>query len=64
MTVGEITLFVGLLLNAVATVVGVYLMRKVELATNSMKDDLVAATKAAALLQGAKNERAETRKRP
>lgn len=59
MTVGEIALLIGLLLNAAATVAGIWLMRKVELATNSMKDDLVAATKSAALLQGAKDEREE-----
>jgi len=38
--------------NAVAAVSTLYLTRKVEKATNSMKDDLVAATRSSALQEG------------
>jgi len=63
MTVGESVLLAGLMMNAIAIVLAAWLnsrkfgiviadVHKIELATNSMKDELVAATKTAALLQG------------
>lgn len=72
MTPGEIALLIGLLANAAALVLGAWInsrklnlviadVHKVEVATNSMKDDLVAATKAAALLRGEKTGRADLR---
>jgi len=63
MTIGEIALLIGLIANAAAIVLAAWLnsgkfgiviadVHKIELATNSMKDELVVATKIAALLQG------------
>jgi hypothetical protein len=70
MTVGEFVLLIGLLANAAAIVFAAWLnasklkivladVRKVELATNGMKNELLAATKSAALQQGNSAGRAD-----
>ena len=65
MTVGEIALLVGLLLNAVAVAWGHWQTRqvreeihKIEVATNSMKDALVKATGEEAFQRGDAHGRA------
>lgn len=63
MTSGEISLLIGLIINAMAMVLTAWLANrklklvaidvlKIEKATNSMKDELVAATSAAAFMRG------------
>lgn len=70
MTVGESVLLVGMLAHAVAFFFAMRAnnqkitlvmndIHKVELATNSMKDHLVEATRAAALLRGEAKGRAD-----
>lgn len=66
MTVGETVLLIGLLVNALAILISsrkvavvIADVKKIEEATNSMKDELVEATKSAALLQGKEIARQE-----
>lgn len=69
-TVGEVMLFIGLLANAAAVfytalkqsrkvdlVIGD--VKKIEVSTNSMKDELIIATKTAALLEGKEEAKKE-----
>jgi len=68
MTMGEIALSVGLLLNALAVIFSAILsykklhvvitdVEKIQVATDGMKNDLLEATKTAAFLQGVEAEK-------
>lgn len=70
MTVGEIVLLIGLLTNAAAIVLAAWLnthkfkviiadVHKIEVATNSMKEELVEAATTVGLLQGNATGRAD-----
>lgn len=72
-TVGEVILFIGLLANAAAVFYTAFAnlrnsrkvdlvigdVKKIEVSTNSMKDELIIATKAAALLEGKEEAKKE-----
>ena len=70
MSIGEISLLIGLLINACAIVLAAWInayklrvviadVHKIELSTNSMKDELVQTTKLAAHAQGDLEGRAD-----
>src|SRR5258705_423155 len=72
-TVGEVMLFIGLLANAAAVFYTAFVnsrnsrkvdlvisdVKKIEVSTNSMKDELIIATKVAATLEGKEEAKKE-----
>ena len=72
-TAGEVVLFIGLLANAAAVFYTAFVnsrnsrkvdlvigdVKKIEVSTNSMKDELIIATKTAALLEGKEEAKKE-----